>query len=99
MPLRKRASNSTFMAVRQGACLTASEKQVGSTFLLEHIAVRALERGHLTVPSENTFGLAILCCSRVTMGCVHTGGGGGGGDGGEESTIPMVLMVCSVSGN
>ena len=97
MPLRKRASNLTFMAVRQGACLTASEKQVGSTFLLEHTAVRPLERGYLIIPSENTFGLVILCCSRVTMGCVRTGGGGG--DGGEEGTIPMVLVVCLVSSN
>ena len=86
------------MAVRQGACLTASEKQVGSTFLLEHTAVRALERGYLTVPSENTFGLVILCCSQVTIGCVHIGGGGGG-DGGEEGIIPMVLVVYSASGN
>ena len=31
------------------------------------------------------------------MGCVRTEGGGG--DAWEDGTIPMVLMVCSASGN
>ena len=66
--LRRKASNSAFMALCHTTCLEAAVKDVCLVFVGEEEVSKASGKGYRTIPFEGCLGLKMLDLDRVCMG-------------------------------